>query len=95
MKHDTTEDSPYRQAAQDEWRRGSAPAQKAYILQAREALRYIKDHPGCTRPEMMAAGVRPTVRPLVEHGLVYWTRNGVRGRGVSPHSDARWYVKTP
>lgn len=89
------EDDPLAKSRRDEWRRGSSPAQKASMLNAKATLRYIRENPGCTGGEIRAAGIRTNFRPLVEHGAAYWTKDGNRGLGMPVSEKARWYPKEP
>lgn len=92
---DDIEGDPVAKARRDEWRRGNSPAQKAALLKAKETLDYIRTHPGCTRLDMAEDGLsRPNFKLLIEHGLVYWVGDGVKGTAtVTQKQKAQWYVR--
>lgn len=66
----------------DQWRRGATSAQAKSALNAKATLAYIKEHPGCTKEEIKAAGIQTNFTLLQNHRLAYYVKT----------DRARWYA---
>lgn len=82
------EESPQQKQSRMEWRSGRTSAQKSASLNAKATLEFIKANPGCTRHEVIAAGIKPNFFMLTTHGLAYFTGGGKK----SDH--AQWWPKS-
>lgn len=89
------DDDHAKKLVQSDWRAGRSSAQAKGILKAKATIEFIRANPGCTRSEIMAAGISPNFNPILAHRLAYWSRFGKIGyskkREAIDTDEARWW----
>ncbi len=74
-------------AQRDQWRRGNTSAQAHKALRNKAVLKYIKEHPGCTKNEIRAALGHGGFELLQRHKLAFYIK-------ANSMEDARWYLES-